>query len=164
MNRLLKLRYSPEDGVIVKYEKVSGDDGPAETITLESAERPRQALKDALKVMAEHLCTIAELPSTWAEKTEIRGATLTWTQDIRGVVITGLRTLKGSNAPLVLNSPHSTESPYNEGEDDIGVYNGDCGEALDELESQAMAYVSGDREQLQLSLTEEPSAVLHAAN
>ncbi len=160
MKRLLKFKLD-DDGVLVKYEVVD-QESVRETHTVESPERPRASLRGALALMADHLCVMAELPSTWAKELEIRGVTVTHTNDVRGLVITGLRKLKGSNAPLVLNSPHFTECPYNEdGDSEVGIYTAACGVDLDELEKQVWCYVDGEREQLQLGLEAEPSAVLH---
>jgi hypothetical protein len=163
MKRLLKFKLD-DDGVLVKYELVD-QESVRETLTVESQDRPRAELREALKAMAEHLCTIAELPPTWAKDIEIRGVTCTHTNDIRGLVITGLRKLAGSNAPLVLNTPHFTEAPYTEDADsDVGIYTAACGLALDLIELEVWRYLDGEREQLQLGLTEEPTAVLHASS
>jgi hypothetical protein len=165
MKRLLKFRYSPDEGVLIKYEKSIKGSGAFETITVESAEKPQKDLQAALQAMAAHLCAIAELPADWAEDLEIRGVTCTWTDGIRGLVITGLRKLEHSNAPLVLNSPHFTEAPYAEdGDDTVSVYDDGCGEDLETLDRLVFGYVDGAREQLRLELEAAPSAVLHATN
>ncbi len=162
MKRLLKFKLD-DDGVLVKYEDVD-QESVRETHTVESPERPIKGLRDALSMMAAHLCTMAELPSTWAKEIEIRGVTETHTNDVRGLVVTGLRKLRGSNAPLVLNSPHFTECPYSEdGDSDVGIYTATCGADLDDLERWVWGYLDGEREQLQLGLEVEPSAVLHRA-
>ncbi len=160
--RLLKFRVSPDEGVLVKYERPIKGSARYETITLESDEKPLKDLKDALAAMAAHLVAIAELPAEWQKDLEIRSVTVTHTDGITGLVITGLRKLAKSNAPLVLNSPHFTECPYSEtGSPTVSVYSAECGEALELLTKRALAYVDGDREQLQLELEAAPTAVLH---
>ncbi len=165
MRRLLKFSYSLDNGALVKYERPADGKARAETITLESHDGPKKALKDALQKMEKHLREIADLPDDWKDDLEIRGVTCTWSNDIRGLVITGLRKLTSSNSPLVLNSPHFTEEPYSETADpDIGIFSEDCLEDLEVLENLAFKYVDGDREQLELDLATKPSAVLHAAS
>jgi hypothetical protein len=137
MRKLLKFKWSAE-GCLVRYEQ-ERDKGLPDTYTLESGDGPNTALKDALKAMAEHLLAICEMPATMAEAVTIIGVTITHTEENgRGVVITGTRKLKKIDAPMVLNSPHTTEYGYQ------------CADALNELEKQVFAYVDGARQQLVL--------------
>lgn len=138
MKRLLKFRYSPDDGVLVKYERPVKGQAGFETITLESAEKPLVELRDQLQGMAKHLIKIAELPEDW--KLEIRSLTITHGEET-GLVITGLRELVHQNAPLCINSPHCTELAQ------------PCREDLEKLADLVWKYVAGEREQLELDFT-----------
>lgn len=72
------------------------------------------------------------------------------TENGSGLVITGLRELEHQDAPLCINSPHTT------------AFSEQCTLDLKELERLVLRYLDGDeRAQLQLHLEEEPSAVLH---
>lgn len=145
MRKLLKLK-TGDEGCLVKYEQ-SRDSGEPDIITLESIDGPNSELKAALKAMAAHLLEICEMPGTMTKDVTIIGVTLTYKEETsRGVVITGLRKLKKIDAPLVLNSPHSSE------------YSHRCADALDELEEQVFAYVDGSRQQLVLEFPEREVA------
>ncbi len=163
MRRLLKFKYSEKDReVLVKYE-IDGKASMPEIITLESHERPTPAVTLRLDAMAAHLVEIAELPEDWLDELTILGVTITHTDGVKGVVITATRALEESNAPLVLNSPHFTETEYSEtGGNGKSIFSTECAEALKKLEKLVFAYVDGEeREQLKLELTEAPTAVLH---
>ena len=160
MKRLCKLKYNAkEDEMLVKYEVHERDH--VDTFTLESTEGPRSELVTALKTMAGHLCGICEFPGDWASKITVRSVTVTWSNEIRGLVITGLRALDGSNSPLVVNSPHFTEVPYNDdSESQKNIYSLECGIALDILTELAFKFVDGERRQLQFEFVQpgEPTA------
>lgn len=152
MRKLLKVRIDA-DGVLVKYQEAKGENAKTETVTLEAEDPPLPELERALSSMAEHLCAICELPADWVEDIEVRSVTVTYTEAATGLVITGLRSLDGSSAPLILNSPHFTDAPYSETDQGgKGIYSADCGRDLNELARAAFAYVDGKRGQLQLDL------------
>lgn len=149
MRRLQKLKIDGSD-VLVKY--TSGeDDEQAETITLEASEPPLPALKAALQALAVHLVSLCEAPKSWADETEIRGVSLSDSGGVRGVTITGLRRLRLQNTPLVLNSPHATDSARSE-DDESGKGLMPLGllPAIEALELEVWRYVDGEREQLAL--------------
>jgi hypothetical protein len=146
MRGLLKLKIDGDD-VLVKYVEREGGEDDGDTVTLESSDPPLPELREALQAMAEHMVAICELPAKWTEEIRIVGVTVTYSDDVRGLVITGLRRLQGHAAPLVLNSPHATNE-----EKEQGPYTVACGPALDELEEEVWRYVDGERAQLQLSL------------
>lgn len=150
--RLLKFKLKDSD-VFVKYEKPSESAAIPDTVTLESGEAPRSELRDAMKALRADVVEMTELPIDEDELTVI-GVSFTH-GDYDGVVVTALRELENSNAPLVLNTPHFT----NDEEADVGVYSMDCQERLDDLESLVFAYVDGERQQLELE-DAEPELVL----
>ena len=145
--KLLKLKVK-EGEIFLKYHRPDEDSAFPETITIESAEPPRQELKDAMQNMVDHVIAIAELPASWREKLTVRGVTIT-RNDIDGLVITALRKLDGSNSPLVINTPHFTREERDENQD-TNVYSFECGRDLDQLEKEAFLYADGKRQQHQL--------------
>jgi len=153
--RLLKFKYKPKDDLIfVKYEQDKQND-IIDTITLETSEKPRKELSDALQAMAEHLVDIVEAPPGWEEKITVSSISVTWNSGIQGLVITGLRALQLSNSPMVINTPHFTRESYNEdSESDKNIFSYDCALALDRLCSLVFRYVDGERKQLTLDFEE----------
>jgi hypothetical protein len=160
--RLCKVKIGKDDlgraMVTIKIE-VPAQDGDYTSLTMESRDIPHPDLVNALATMAEHLLEHAEFPSTW--NAEVIGCTVTHTNDVQGLVITGKRDLKNCNAPLIINTPHFTREPYNEDdESDMGLFSGECGQHLDALEEEALAYVDGKRAQLELfGTTKQPELI-----
>jgi hypothetical protein len=127
--------------------------------TIECKDPPHPDLRKALAAMADHLVTHCEFPSTWVHDIGVIGCTITHTNEVQGLVITGRRELENCNAPLIINTPHYTREPYNEDDDsDMAIFSGSCGDDLDILEHETLAYVDGKREQLKLELDEKPEA------
>lgn len=153
MRRLLKFKCDKDRcEILVKYD-VDRKGGGRDVVTLESSDKPSLLLIKQFELMAYHLVVIAELPEDWLEELTVIGVTRTIGENGTGLVITGLRTLEHQDAPLVLNSPHTT------------AFSEQCTLDLRELERLVLLYVDGDeRAQLQLHLEEKPSAVLHATN
>lgn len=153
--RLLKFKYKPkEDLVFIKYEQTRDND-VTDTITLETSDKPRKELSGVLQDMAEHLVDIVEAPPTWEEKITVSSVTVTWNNDVQGLVITGLRALQLSNSPMIINTPHFTSKSYNEDSgSDKNIFSYDCGLALDKLSLMVFRYVDGERKQLTLDFEE----------
>jgi hypothetical protein len=150
VRRLLKLKWDGAS-VLVKYETLDGED-TGDTVTLESTDVPLPDFVASLQALAEHVVAICELPARWTQELRVTGVTLTYADDVRGVVITAQRKLQGHAAPLLLNSPHATNA-----EDAIkGTYSMACADALDAVQERALEYADGARAQLQLDL--EPVA------
>lgn len=118
---------------------------------IECRDEPHPDLREALKAMVDHLIEHAEFPYDWRSDIDIISCTVTHTNGVQGLVITGRRDLKNCNAPLIINTPHYTRESYNEGDDsDVGIFSSECGDNLDRLETEALAFVDGKRAQLQL--------------
>lgn len=152
--RLCKVKIGKDDLdriiVTVKIE-VPSQNGDMESVVLESKDLPHPDLVSALDAMAEHLLVHAEFPSTWLEQVKIISYTVTHTNEVQGLVITGKKELENCNAPLIINTPHFTRESYNEEDDsDIGIFSFECGQHLDVLEREAIAYFEGKRAQLEL--------------
>jgi hypothetical protein len=158
MRELLKFKKDSEGNYLVKFQENKGE-LKVDTITIESTDTPRKELLDALQAMATHALSMCEFPSTW--KLNVIGVTVTHTNDVQGLVITSSRDLEGSNAPLIINTPHFTREPYNEtDESGMGIFTGECGMALDRLEKLALKYVDGARAQLELPLVKKELAAV----
>lgn len=150
--RLCKCKIGKDDNgrvvVVIKYE-IPDSTGDFTKVEIENHDIPHPDLKAALSAMIPHLRENAELPANWT--LDVISCTITHKHEIQGLVITGRRELENSNAPLILNTPHFTQESYNEEDDSgVGVFSSACGEAIDVLEREAIAYVDGKREQLEL--------------
>jgi hypothetical protein len=155
--RICKVKIGKDDYdrecVTIKMEEPDMTGGYTSHL-IECKDAPHPDLRNALKAMSEYLLEHAEFPSTWT--VAVIGVTITHTNEVQGLVITGRRDLENCNAPLIINTPHYTRESYNEDDgSDIGIFSSSCGDALDLLEQEAIAYVDGKRSQGELDFDEE---------
>jgi len=139
------------DGSKVRIEyEVTRKDGDPDEYTLHSADKPLPEFDEALQALAADVVTICELNPSDVDKLKVRGVTLTHTNGILGVCVTALKTLKSSNAPLVINTPHLPEESYSEGDDNAPVMPSGMAMRVAAVEAQARRYVDGERAQASL--------------
>lgn len=170
--RLLKFKYgsSSEDEFkkcLVKYE-FKRDDGYSDVFTFECDDEPHPDLKEALEGMVEHLLENCEIASEEGHKITVKSVTCTYKDMddvglVRGLVISGVRELRRSNSPMVLNSPHKTDQPYTEDGDDDICLSSRCIDALYGLEREVFAYLDGKRAQGELDFGDQESDTKPAA-
>lgn len=148
MIRLTKIKF---DGakVRIEYESKREDQKEWDEFTLHSADLPTLDFTDALKALGQDVIAICELPADDLSKLKVRGVTITHTLDVLGVCITALKTLKGANAPLVLNTPHIPEAAYSEGADSPILGTGTV-DRVHDLILAAERYIDGERAQADL--------------
>jgi hypothetical protein len=94
--------------ITIEYKQI--EDGTSVDSTVVSSERARPELYDALANMSTHVVKLCELPNSWQPEIEIRGVTFSEADGIMGATITALRPVKASNAPFVVNTPHTLEA------------------------------------------------------
>lgn len=159
--RFKKIKVDKTGKVILNYDEIIRDDHVNE-YTMKCADKPRPQFQKALNGLRRHVAEICELniPPNLAHPNEVanievRGVSLSWTDDIMGVVITALKTLRNSNSPLVLNTPHLPEEPYSEGGDESMCLTSECVDAIRNLIDEAHRYLEGDRQQLDLFIEPE---------
>jgi hypothetical protein len=165
--RLLKFKYggshSEEDSkkTFVKFEK-ERDDGSFDLFTFECDDEVHPDLTKALQAMKPHLLENCELPDD--RLVDVKSITCTYKAmdvgEVRGLVISGVRQLQNSNAPMVLTMPHKTDQPYTEDGDDRICLSSACLDDLDRLSEEVFAYVDGKRAQLEMDFQgeDEPAA------
>jgi len=123
------------------------DSAPGKTIEhrLTSSEEPRQALIDALQSFTRYVLDLCDLPATYIEGLTISGVNISQSDlQGRGIVVTALKKLPGCGAPLVLNTPHLTETASFAAGPQLPSY---AVQLLNTLEAEAAAFRSGDRAQ-----------------
>jgi hypothetical protein len=149
MRRLLKFKCDKEAvDILVKYDtEVKG--AGWDIVTLEGCEKPSLALVTQLRAMVGHLIAIAELPADWLDDLTVIGVTRTIGENGTGLVLTGLRELAHQDAPLCINSPHTTS------------FSMQCTLDLAELERLVLRYVDGqERAQRQLHFAAAPAVAM----
>lgn len=145
--------------VRIEYQVERKDGGDADEYAMHSADKPLPEFDSALQALASDVVTICELVSSDVERLKVRGVTLTHTNGILGACITALKTLKSSNAPLVINTPHLPMEPYSDGDDQAPTMPSGMAERLAALEVQADRYLAGERAQASLFEAKEPVTV-----
>jgi hypothetical protein len=149
--RFTKIKYDGSK-VRLEYERPRKDDGDADEFLLNSADKPAPELDAALQALAVDVVTICELIPSDVSRLKVRGVTLTYTNEIQGAVITALKTLTTSHAPMVCNTPHLPSEPYSEGAGDYQPPTWPTGmfDRIAALEAQAKRYLDGERAQATL--------------
>lgn len=158
MNRDVKKISWDGERVKIRYE-VPRSNGVDE-YEMNCTDAPTSGLTSALGALKKHVATICELPAGYVEKgVEIRGVSFSYGGDDRvmGATITALKTVSTANAPLVLNTPHLPSNSYTE--DDAGLtptLPRECIDDLRQLQAEVLAYIDGQRVQLDLLAEVEP--------
>lgn len=145
--------------VRIEFQKLRADKRYDEAV-LGSFDTPMLSFRLALADLVQDVCAIVECPETYGDSIKVRGVSFTDTDGIRGAVITALKGVKTAKSPLVLNTPHLTSAPMNDG-DQGPFFDGATSERLELLEAEAIRYINGEREQpgLPLSDATPPTAV-----
>lgn len=150
-----KLKY---DGTKVRIEfQRLRQDLKYDEAMIGSTDQPLPSFRAALVDLIQDVCALIECPTSYGDKMVIRGVTFTDSDGTRGACITALKSVKTAKSPLVLNTPHLTFGPMNDG--DQGPFlPGETIERLETLEAEAIRYINGEREQSALPL--EPAPVV----
>lgn len=136
--------------VRIEYEVERKDGGDADEYAMHSADKPLPDFDLALQALAVDVVTICELMPSDVQVLTVRGVTLTHTNGILGACITALKTLKSSNAPLVINTPHLPMEPYSDGDEMAPTMPSGMATRLAAVEAEAQRYLEGQRAQASL--------------
>jgi hypothetical protein len=116
--------------------------------SLRSHEDPRPEFLTALQALTSVVLSLCELPLDYGTDLKITGVTITDHETLgRGTVITALKKLTRSQAPLVLNTPHITETGSHENAPTLFGRELDL---LEQLQEEASRYLKGERAQQSL--------------
>lgn len=115
--KFTKIKYDGKE-VYLKYTvTIKNGNSITDEITseLKSRREPLPSFKNAFNDLKSEVEGI--LDGTIAEgacdKAEIRGVSLSWTNDIMGAVITAIIPVDSANAPMTVNTPHLPQTDYN---------------------------------------------------
>jgi hypothetical protein len=140
MNRIEKIKYS-----------VERKDGRFDEQVISSFDTPLPTFNQALQALSADVCSICELPEAYAERMRVSSVSISWTNDIMGAVITGLRRVNAANSPVVLNTPHLPAEDYGGGEGP--TLPGATLERIEALVTECERYILGERAQQDLPLS-----------
>lgn len=162
--RFDKIKHDKDGKIHIEYSRLTPA-GSWDELMFRSSDEPRPEFKEALDALAVHVVEMCEMPEFDHEdhKYTIRNVSFSYggENEVMGVTITALRSLDGSNSPLVLNTPHFIAEPYNEGGDDsMGILSSYCNAALKTLKAEAQLYLDGHRKQMDLFASDQNSDTL----
>ena len=116
--------------------------------SLRSHEDPRPEFLTALQALTSVVLSLCELPLDYGDGLTILGVTITDHDTLgRGTVITALKKLTRSQAPLVINTPHVTEAGSHENAPTLFGRELDL---IEQLQEEAARYMKGERAQQNL--------------
>lgn len=121
---------------------------------LTSPDPPRKRFTDALDSLIPDVLGLIEAPDHWADGMRVTGVSINYEgeDDRRGLVVTCLRELEGTNAPLVINTPHLKEQV--EDIEEGSFITDTMLKALTRIHTAVQKYLDGDRMQTELPLDE----------
>ena len=159
--RYNKIKREKEGGIFLEYEQSRDKSEGWDSYTLRTKDEPLPSFEKVFKELAEHAVDLCELPeSDIAEgRVEVRSVSFSYGGDkeVMGAVISAVRTLKRSNSPLNLNTPHKPSEPYSDPVDggsekltEKSLLDPECVEALKKLCKEADRFLGGHRQQTDL--------------
>ena len=143
--------------VHIEYEVLHEKAGEPDAFTVICGDKPTLAFEAALRELVCDVTNICDFPVEDARVITVRSVSCTYQKKILGAVVTALKSLKHSNAPLVLNTPHLPEMPYSgEDTDPNPTMPAGMADRLRALLAEAACYIDGDRLQGRLFGVTEP--------
>ena len=144
-----KVRFSKDRLVVQWSEDVTFED--EKVVTFKSEQAPHSDFLAALAALVQDVKEIIEAPAGWMKAVRVTGVAIKREKDgRRGVTITALRDLAGSNTPLAINTPYLREAA--EEDADGNFLDEDTLGRIDDLCAAADAFIAGKREQRELEL------------
>ena len=114
-----------------------------------SKDPPLEDLPKRLQVMANHVTEICDLPESATKNIVVSGITESYTDENRYLIITAVRALSKSKAPMLINTPARPLYPESD-QDETFCMSKECFEDLLAVENEAMKYIRGERAQMSL--------------
>lgn len=140
-----KIAYNPKTGrVVLRHQEANGTEEP-DSYTLDAKAEPRAEFLEALSALAPDVVDLCELDGVDESDIEVRGVSLFYKDGIMGATITGLRSLRRSTWPLVLNTPFKPVEHYSGEGDEEQLLPEDTAERVLGLVWEAGKYLAGER-------------------
>lgn len=159
--RIIKVKVKKDKWTIC-WQKKSEATGTYDIYEVTSKDMPLEGLPKRLQVMANHVTEICDLPESATKNIVVSGITEIYTDKNCYLVITAIRTLSKSKAPMLINTP--VRPLYPEGDqDEAFCMSKECFEDLLAVETEAMKYVRGERAQQSLDFGDAAGGVEETA-
>lgn len=146
--RIIKVKVKKGEWTI-RWQKKNEAAETYDTYEVTSKDLPLEDLPKRLQVMANHVTEICDLPEGATKNIVVSGITESYTDENRYLIITAVRALSKSKAPMLINTP--ARPLYPEGDqDETFCMSKECFEDLLAVENEAMKYIRGERAQMTL--------------
>lgn len=146
--RIIKVKAKKGEWTI-RWQKKNEAADTYDTYEITSKDMPLEELPKRLQVMANHVTEICDLPESATKNIIVSGITESYTDENRYLVITAVRSLSKSKAPMLINTPVRPLYPEND-QDETFCMSKECLQDLLAVENEAMKYVRGERAQQSL--------------
>jgi hypothetical protein len=148
--RIKKVKVTSENKITMVYEKRSKG-GYWDEYSFTCSEDARPEFYTSLKKLAPHVIYLCELPESYLPRITVRGVSFSYggENEVMGATISAAMELKNSYPNLNLNTPHKASEMYNENtpDDEMQLLSSDCISDLENLQSECVAYINGERAQ-----------------
>ena len=101
-----------------------------------------QGSKNVSAKLAPYVETICEFEDGYCAEAEIRGVSISHSNDVMGAVITALVPVSSAYSPVCINTPHLPADQYNDG-GEAPVLPSGCVKIIKELIIEAEKYING---------------------
>lgn len=156
--RFKKIKLTKEGKTQIEYE-VRSQKGDWDEFSLSCSDEPKPEFRNALIDLGHDVVEMCELPDNYLGRIVVRGVSFSYggEEEVMGAVIIAQMSLRKSNIPLNLNTPHKASAPYSESGDDSQLLTDKCIERLEVLTEEAVDYVKGIRAQGNLFTEKVPA-------
>lgn len=157
--RFRKIKHNPKEETS-EFVLETPARGGHDLHTIETSDAPHPDFVKAFQALAPAVIEIAELGGVAKPvDIEVRSVAIHYHKNESiGVVITALRELKNSAAPLLINTPHKIFRNAPDGTGDEQIFPKKYVEKIDDLSTEAVLFIRGKRQQGDLFAAEDGSA------
>lgn len=150
--QILKIKNKKVDGranIFISWQERTSAEKSWDDYTLRCDEMARPEFYKALEALKEHVTQICELPDEYEGRMTPSGVSFSYDKDggnIWSAVITAQMKLDYNPAPLNIVTPYKSNAVPENCDEDYAL-SLECQMALKILETEAFAYINGDRAQ-----------------
>lgn len=146
-----RIKFSKDNSPSIEYQIPKGS-GRSDTIALNSNDLPAPKFQRTLQSLAPFVAEMCELSKGDVERLRITAVSyqLHTDDNIMGVTITATKSLRTSDTPLILNTPHKLEPTEGKKTEPKKLLPKACVAILKELQKHAEEFVKGKRAQRSL--------------
>jgi hypothetical protein len=150
--RFSKVRFN---GARVEFAFIETEEGRTggEKVTLyKNNTLPLPEFTAALQAFGPLVCGLLKLPAAYREEIKVVSVAMNWEEkdERSGCTVHATKEIAGANGPFNIHTPHLRQPLTDEETGATGFYDNEWAEAIEELITQAIRYINGQRSQADL--------------